>query len=128
MNIFSNREIYIHQKIDEYLLLYDANKEECIGFIIDGFGNLYFYIDQVDFDKIKKGLLYKASKEYYDCYPKNYIFVHIYVKENEYYQLNMYPENVDLNTNLSSYYLFSGILNIDTDIAITLKHKEGVNY
>lgn len=126
MNIFSNREIYIHQKIDEYLLLYNSNMEEYIGFNIDGYNLLGYYDGKVNFDMIKNGLDYHYIDLYFD--QRNYIFINIYAEENEYYQLNMYPENVDLNINLNSYYIYYGILNIDTDVAITLKKNNMIHY
>ena len=122
MNIFSNKEIYIHPRIDEYLLLYNVYGKD-IGFNIDGDGSLYYYNEEVNFDIIEKGLKYESVDEYFDSIYYNYIFIHLTIESNEYYQLNMYPEIENLDLKFNSYYLNSGEFSIDTDIAITLKYK-----
>ena len=122
MNIFSNKEIYIHPKIDEYLLIYDTHFD-FIGFNINGEGSLYYYNKEVNFEMIENGLDYEQTNNFVGEAEYTYLFIHLTIEENKYYQLNMFPELVDLNLNLDSYYLISGKLSIDTDVAITIKNE-----
>ena len=120
MNIFTNKEIYVHPDINEYLLIYDVNYG-ILGYSFNGEGSFEYYDQEVNFEMIENGLNYESKDTFSGYLDRNYIFIHFSVNKNKYYQLNIYPELVNINLNLDSYYLVSEKLTIDKDVAISLK-------